>query len=577
MKNLFLFLFLALGLTISSCSKDDNTTPQNPTPLYIQTQISGFIGDENGFAFEGVEVKWGNKVVFSDINGYFAFPEGKADFYGTPVKIKANGYFDLTKNIRPIGNGVTWMEAQLTPQIFSGSFQASAGGIVTMTGGKLSLPTQGVILKGGGAYTGAVNVYSKVLDPSITSTSKAMPGNLSAIRENGSQVSLGSFGTIAVELKSPSGQLLQVKDGAKAEITMNIPSTMLGSAPANIPLFYLDPDKGKWIEEGTADKVGSTYVGSVKHFSFWTAALPFENVNLNSKVVDGTGAPVNGVSIFTTLSNGLVAGADGYTNNTGEFASQVPAKEVLTIKIVDKCGDVIYNKQVGPFSADVELPNIVVDLTGKAIKLTGTLVDCDADPNTSGYIKIEMDGSVTLLNVASDGSINSVVPTCGASVLVATGYGTGDQEESNIDEYSIVGLNGLDLGEISPCWIIIPQISFSLDNVSAQFNNLDVHGEFLDSTLTISGSDPILPDSSQIQILLKATSPGTYIPSSIWVSTVEQGTGAFKVGYCSGCQNMQVIITSYGNVGERIEGTFSGTLDGAGEQLNGAFNVIREQ
>lgn len=550
-------------------------TPMSPTPLFVQTQISGIILDENGIAFEGVEVTWGKLVVSSDANGFFAFPEGPANADGTVVQIRTNGYFTISKTVRPLGKAKTWLDAQLTPQTLSGTFQANAGGVVNLPDAKLTLPAGGILNKDNLAYSGTVNVYAIPMDPTKPLTLATMPGNFSAIGANGNKTVLSSYGMIGVELKSPSGESLKLATNASAEISLKIPSTLQSSAPSKLSLFNFDPNEGKWVKEGTADKVGTSFVGSVKHFSFWTVAEEREAINLDGKVVDNNGAPVTGVYV-RVMDAGVVVGS-GQTNNAGEFAVQVPANISVTIDVLDNCGDIITSKQIGPFSADAEIPNLVANLSGKAIKLTGILIDCGGDTTSAGYIIVDIEYTrPVILTVDADGYVNAVVTHCGASQITVTGYGTGDSEPSIPATYQIAGLNTLDLGEIETlCWVIVPWVSFTLDGVTASLQEPSISGGIDGTSMWISGTDPASLDSTTIYITLEATSPGTYTPTSVYVSVLDLQTGTFRAGSCSDCSNMEVEITSVGNVGERIEGSFTGTLE-FGVPLTGSFNIERE-
>ncbi len=583
MKKTLFFLFLIIGLISSSCRKNDDIITGGPVPvIYVQTQIAGVIHGENGIGLEGVVVRWGQQSVTSDENGYFAFAGAAADREGTVLQITANGYFNLSKTVQPIANGQTWLEAQLTPKTLSGTVQASVGGSVSVTGATVTLPAGGIVGAGNVAYSGMVNVYATWLDPTDGATLARMPGNLSAIRENGDAAALATYGMIGVELESPAGEPLQIAPGAQAQIIMSIPASILANAPVSIPLWHFDVTKGKWIEDGFAEKVGSTYVGSVSHFSFWNCDVPFDNVNLSGKVVDGSGAPVIGIWVRASLANGgsgnIPASGSAWTNNIGAFSGKVPANEVLIIEILDQCGAVIYTQEIGPLSVDLNMGNLVANLSDKSINLTGTLVDCNGDPVSTGYFKINVEGSTVILNLATDGTVNAVIPTCDADELIAIGYDFGNLKSSPIFTYSIAGVNSLDLGQVEACDELTELIEYTLDGITTFI--VDPAGGIQGNLMTIN-SGLNSPDSTYLYFSLNATSPGTYVPTVVEASSFDPANGGtFSFGYCQGCADMEVTITSVGLVGELIIGTFTGTLDGNPSNpdvpLSGSFKVIRD-
>ena len=107
-----------------------------------------------------------------------------------------------------------------------------------------------------------------------------MPGNLTGLTTNNEQKLLQTYGMIAVELEGGAGEKLNLAAGKIATISMPIPASMVASAPATIPLWYFNDTTGVWIEQGTATKQGSNYLGTVSHFSFWNCDVPSNFVNL---------------------------------------------------------------------------------------------------------------------------------------------------------------------------------------------------------------------------------------------------------------------------------------------------------
>ncbi|MEZ5031799.1 MAG: carboxypeptidase-like regulatory domain-containing protein [Saprospiraceae bacterium] len=583
MKNSLLFLFLIIGLIGTSCRKNDDIITGGPDPvIFVQTQVMGVIKDAQGQGLEGVNIRWGQQSATTDENGFFTFPSAAADEQGTVLQITANGYFDLTKTVVPIPNGRTWLEAMLTSKTLSGTVQASAGGTVTINGAAITLPAGGIVGSGNVPYTGTVNVYATWLDPTSSTTLDRMPGNLSAITADDQSGSLATYGMIGVELETPSGAPLQIAQGAEAQIRMNIPNAILADAPATISLWHFDVVKGKWIEEGVAEKVGNEYVGTVSHFSFWNCDIFFENVSLSGRVVDSNGTPLIGVQVKATLVNGnpnIPASANAWTNSDGEFGGKVPANEVILIEILDQCGDVIFSQQVGPLSADLDLGDITVDLAGNLIAITGSLVDCDGNPVINGYVRVAVAGFTVILPTATDGTVSAVVSTCDADELIAIGFDIENLKSSPVQTYTITGLSDLDLGELVACDVFEEYISCTLGGSTNII--LNTEGGIQGGSLFINGGDSL--DVGFYFILDNVTTPGTYYPETVEAIVIDGVNGNYIYGWCQGleCQSVQVTLTSIGAIGDPIIGTFSGTLTGGNttqgsQSISGSFKVIRD-
>ncbi|MEI2747339.1 MAG: hypothetical protein V9E88_01095 [Ferruginibacter sp.] len=97
---------------------------------------------------------------------------------------------------------------------------------------------------------------------------------------------LTSYAMMAVELESAAGEKLQLKEGSEATLVFAVPAVAQSSAPASIPLWYVDEKIGLWREEGTATKQGNQYTGKVKHFSFWNCDFSTTGVTLSMTLLN---------------------------------------------------------------------------------------------------------------------------------------------------------------------------------------------------------------------------------------------------------------------------------------------------
>ena len=92
----------------------------------------------------------------------------------------------------------------------------------------------------GSAYSGAVSVYTKYIDPTGIDLVEIMPGDLRGIDTEEARVQLSTFGMLVAELHGVNGQELQLAAGKSAEIKMLIPEELQNSIPENVPTWSYD-------------------------------------------------------------------------------------------------------------------------------------------------------------------------------------------------------------------------------------------------------------------------------------------------------------------------------------------------
>jgi hypothetical protein len=116
---------------------------------------------------------------------------------------------------------------------------------------------------------------------------------------------------------------------------MHIPDKQLSTAPATIPLWYFDEDKGVWQEEGSATKQGNKYIGTVSHFTDWNCDEPEETALVIGRLIDCHGDPGWGHLEFGQVGSDESGGSQETKQSDGSFAKRVPANTPITIVIYD--------------------------------------------------------------------------------------------------------------------------------------------------------------------------------------------------------------------------------------------------
>lgn len=567
MTNKYILLFLlAMTFLLSACRKDfDNTTITKDPVKFIQTSIHGAIHDSNNRPVMNALVKKGNLQTLTDSNGYFYLLPSPCDQNGVPVHISANGFFSITRTVIPNTKGGTQLFAELIPRILNATIPSSQGGIVEVQGARIKLPENGFVTSSGQAYSGPVQVYATFLNPNDQDMQLRMPGNLTAVRTDGTAAVLATFGMIGVELRSPAGAELNLATGKEAEITIPLSGQYLSSAPSEIPLWHFDTASGKWREEGKATLQGNKYVGKVSHFSFWNVDIPFVTVILSGTVTDNDGIPVQGLVVKLTVTSGTASGfppgsmANAVTNQEGNFSGFVPANSELLMEVFSQCNTVIHSQNIGSLSSNTVLPNIILPSGNNLQAIEGTLVDCDQNPlNEPSYIKIEV-GNKVFFFIPENGSINAVLSTCGENTLKVTGYDPINIKQSQVAEHNIPNDgSALDLGQIEVCDQLEEYILVVVDGFAYTFSEV--------GTQPSPSSDifyGISSDSSTFSMYVNDFGAPAPQVINFYTLTRDVANDEYYNASCQGapsCSVLELKITENGGTGGFLSGNFNGSI-----------------
>jgi len=323
-----------LAIAVMGCKKDD---PNQTTGNMQNVVLKGVVNDTNGNPLSGVKVITGTVDATTDSKGEFSFTQAEVIDKRAVIKFEKSGYFTLTRSREKESD--MFIDAVLYSKGNSDislqtTFDASKETTLNVGGMKVALSASSVVRADGSAHSGTVNANMLYLDPNNENFAGLMPGgDLMAIRDNGSECMLISYGMTNVLLTDNSGNPLQLKSGAPAEVTFPIPAGMENGAPASIPLWHFDEEKGIWMEDGVATLQDEVYVGTVAHFSWVNLDVPAQRVTIKGKVTDCNGEPIPCVKI--TVEETYV-----YANSVGNYSIFVP--EYTPVSMVVKSKDYGY-------------------------------------------------------------------------------------------------------------------------------------------------------------------------------------------------------------------------------------------
>lgn len=327
------------GCTLSEEDINNSDKPVNPgtvvNGVMKNITLSGIVRDTDGNPVAGVTVSSGKSVETTNVAGLFTFSTVDVVSNRSVVRFSKPGYFDV---VRSVESEVEDVWEVVVCKKGNGSFNtskdfdSSSSSILKVGGMKVELTQNGYVVDSTGkSFNGEVNADMLYLDPNNENFAEMMPGgDLAAVRTNGDEAQLVSYGMTCVNLTDNDGHKLQLKDGSPATLTFPIPEGMATNPPASIPLWSFNESTGLWEEEGEAILKDNLYIGQVKHFSWWNLDYPEEQAKIEGYVKNDQGRPVPTGTVINVGQITTRTKANGYYEQT------VPADEDFEISIKSK-------------------------------------------------------------------------------------------------------------------------------------------------------------------------------------------------------------------------------------------------
>src|SRR5436190_16351991 len=402
-KGVISIMIAASIASLLACKKT-NSVSSDSVPdtrfIVVNASVAGRVTDLNDVPINNASVAAGTSTTTTDVNGQFTFKNVQLNKDAGFVTVTSPGYFTGSRTFLVKASTVNNIKVQLIPKIVSGNFPAASGGNISVSGGGSVNFGANTIVNDltGAAYTGDVSVSTFYLNPADVDFNNYMPGNLVGLNSGNQQKSLQSFGMTLIEMNNAAGEKLQLASGKTAIIALPIPPAMQATAPATIPLWYVDETKGIWKQEGTANKQGSNYTGTVAHFSFWTAGQLLQDIRLDATFIADSSSVIALANKLVTITSANYGTTNGYTDNAATVSALIPANETLVMKVFNDCGDSIYGKNIGPLNTDANLGTIKISgntlfFSLSNITVAGTAINCGNTPVTNGSVQVTSGGS----------------------------------------------------------------------------------------------------------------------------------------------------------------------------------------
>ncbi|HFA51176.1 MAG TPA: carboxypeptidase regulatory-like domain-containing protein [Bacteroidetes bacterium] len=569
-----IFPSILLFLALFSCRKEINeftiTDNEAPPVVLIKNSIRGKVVDEEGFPVSNAEVSVGSALLTTDGDGNFFFEQIEVKKSGAIVKAETDGFFSGSSHSNFNADGSSFVEIRLMKKGTPNTVESVDGGTFTSNGGmEITIPAGAITTKTGSAFTGAVQVYSRWLDPSSADVAGIMPGALTASDKDGNPLALATYGMVAMELEAENGLPLEVAPGSEVAVKMPIPSSLLANAPDEIPLWYFDLEEEQWLQSGTCTKVGSYYHCNITSTGYWNCDVAVPAICLSGQVFnsDSTFACYMKVVVEDLTDNFIYW---GYTDSIGYFCGSVPQAALLRLSIIDHCDSVIYTADIGPYSQDFQLDDIYLDDVVQAffVNITGTVMHCVTNDVPSGHVAIRYPGKIRIYPFEAGGfDIDLALKCVDFPELKIRAYSSSQQFATEVINHN--DMSDIDLGLLQTCDTLSDYFNLNVDGVD--FWTSPTRYFFKNNTTTnwlvlegLSGGGKFILDIRDYQGL------GTYTANVFFKTENDVPLPDYPLLNTS---SPDIVLVITDDDGEYISGNISGT-GGAGN-ISADFKIRR--
>jgi len=554
-KILFTMLILSI---LSSCRKDSDITEVIDTqdPITVKNVESSITGRVFGSANEPLAnstIEINGKKYITDQNGCY-FVSTFLNENGNYISASKDGYFTSGKFTFARLGRTDYSDIYLSKKPNALTFNSSESRRFDFTGGYVSFQSNSIVDENNNSYSGDVQVFAKIIDPNDLDKT---PGDFRGIAINNNSFFASTFNIVAIELQSPNGKKLNINSNKPATIGLDIQPNV-ATKPNQISLCYFNEKNGNWVEEGSANLEGNQYVGKVSHFTFWAASQLKKYFRLSGVVTNDQN------EVLSNMKVKIISSTKGYaedqTNNQGYFDGFVPADENLKLLIIDNCGNNIYNKDIQPLTADLDLNILKVTLKNN-IKIEGKLVDCSNNAIKNGIVYIFNSNGSTLASQKSetDGSFSINFSNCDGSKMYLVGYDFDNPSQSN--QINLLAANNhLNTGNILVCNSLDEYVVVKYNGYTKVFSGNFTH-DFNLNPLGIKLINPTPTDDFQME----------FEPTTVNSAEMKKIICGFDTGgmiiqsiYCDFCssrdcsQNDKLNLNNVAKPGEYTSGYLEG-------------------
>jgi hypothetical protein len=384
------FAVLVAFFSFIACKKENDKEDDTPSPA-ARNNISGTVISDNSVPIAGATVSVDGKSTTTDANGKY-FIGGLSGSLKYQIAVVADGFFNGYKNVENINDANCEIYADvmlLTKQELPQSIDAQTGGAIASPDNDINyIIAPNAFSLNGVLYDGPVRVrtnYMDALDQGLIG--QAMPGgDFAAVDSDGNDGGLISYGFLATEFVTGSGQVLSVNPNT-VQAGISVPSQVPNPGANNASAWIFNPTNGNWSSAGDVTNIDDMWFMPVTSQLFCNLDQFSFIKELTGRIVDcnGKGVPIADV----TVSSGVVSYST-MTNGDGYYRVKVPVPSSYVIQVNENEATLNTGVLLGEYPIivdDIQLPcpeDPVQQGTGTAnflgVQYTG-VAECDLPDN----------------------------------------------------------------------------------------------------------------------------------------------------------------------------------------------------
>lgn len=399
MKKLLNNLLLASTLlwAASSCSqapssdKDNTTAVENAAVTDTASgqktgRVKAVVTNVGGAPLDSVRVLAQGLELLTNSQGEFLIDNCPASNGRIVLRLQKDGYFDriFAKEVIDTSVAIISMVKKEESDICRlTTFPAKEGTCVKVQEAEVLIPANAMVkMSDGTDYNGNVNLSVIYYNPDDANFNNILPGgDLIAVDANSIRGKLVSYGMLDVQMKTDSGELLQLKKGSKSKLTFPKPQCQT-QKPDSIPLWWFNEKTGLWEEEGISVLNGNNYVGYVSHFTTWNCDVFYGgSYFLEIQFVDKNKKKIEAAIPFVISNDSLNIERSVCSNMMGLARLSVGLNTGLSIKVGVNHHPLPELNSYSYFGDSISNPNcFFIPYDGKVTNLDVKVVDEKGKP-----------------------------------------------------------------------------------------------------------------------------------------------------------------------------------------------------
>jgi len=377
------YLFIVFLFTIlTSCYDDkiiidesDLISKDHPR-VDVSCDIVGVVYDEFGKELIGFSNNLLGETYNSDYSAYYHFYAVDANQNGSILQMnKDNKSYQFT--IKPLANEVNYFKHTIftEPKILQGTSDKEI--IIDVTDKSSVKIKQNSYKQYGNSYTGDVIIEAFSPDLNKSEQILSLPADHLAIDNDTNDVWLDIFDAVYIEIKTPSGEKLEIKE-KEAEVSLgNIDCT-------GCIIWKYSDEQFKWFEHSLINN-NNDIKFNIEKSGFYCIAKPYVYNQVEGKIHNGNKS-ISNRPIDIYIDDRLVERV--FTTNSGKWFTHLPINTEYNYRVKIATENEA-NEKFSIGEDDLILPPFDLDNVNITyINLNGEIRNCNNQSLDNGFIKL---------------------------------------------------------------------------------------------------------------------------------------------------------------------------------------------